>query len=698
MSPKLLLLKSVIEKNQTKLFWISFSLVLVYSFLVRAFHAKTGLPYIHGIDEPKIASNALQMLKTGDMNPHYYNYGTLPMYINFFVDIFHYLYLMGKPDNAEAYLRNLDDIKTYWDTGWHWSASHPTFYHWNRLVTAGFGFGTVVFTFLVARNVLSSKWLALLAAAFLAAQGYHISHSAYVTTDVPVAFFVMGSIYFSLVFYDKGLTKHLVFALVFCGLSAATKYNSALAVLLPSLIVGIRYFKARDLFKTYWLAMIPLVPMASFLIAMPYAFIDSVQFLKGIGYEVYHYKVRGHGGKESTPGLEHITFQLNMFYQRLGGFAAALTVLGLLGCLYRPKLTLALLTPMLFSLYMTTQMSVNFHRNFIQVYPAVAILFASSAIVLQKTLTWFSRGKSANLAQPVGWVISGVLTFYMLSVGQASWIKAVAAKERIENRSQAIQYLNSQNFSNVIFAEELRMHQQDLRKLDAEYRVMKLKDILTLDRSQGVYVVLPVNPMTKMTGERAKPKLTAQRALSSLLASIPENDVLKRIGGDRKLDLDQRSINPGLVVVKLSPTSAFPPPEGEIPLSHMTFSKEFVIQRGNLIKMQSNGMITLPVYRLSKGSHDFRVQLRGSQAYGENAKLILTIEDAGNEKTLLSRQIEAKETYSIEEVPIKLSQATKVQISLAYVNDANDKENRQDRNAYIKSVSLQQTMASNNDA
>ena len=148
--------------------WVGLVGVLLFAFYVRASRADWGLPYLYYWDEPQIASAALRMLKTGNFNPYFYNYGTLPIYINYFIDIFHYLYLMGQPDTASAYLSDLADIKTQFDTNWQWTISHPSFFYWNRMLNVAFGVGSVWMTYLLASLVLRNKWLGLIAAFFLA--------------------------------------------------------------------------------------------------------------------------------------------------------------------------------------------------------------------------------------------------------------------------------------------------------------------------------------------------------------------------------------------------------------------------------------------------------------------------------------------------------------------------------------------------
>lgn len=49
--------------------WALLAAVLVSAAVLRALHCFKGLPYLYEWDEPLIASRALDMLKTGDLNP-----------------------------------------------------------------------------------------------------------------------------------------------------------------------------------------------------------------------------------------------------------------------------------------------------------------------------------------------------------------------------------------------------------------------------------------------------------------------------------------------------------------------------------------------------------------------------------------------------------------------------------------------------
>jgi len=267
------------------LFFLAASLLVVFAFLVRERRAHFGLPYVYYWDEPQLASAALQMLKSGDLNPHMYDYGSLLVYIYYLVDIPHFLFLMTQPENSNSYINYMSDIATGANTGWYWSISHPSFYFVDRFVNVLFGTGTVILTYFLANRVLMSRWLGLAAASFMAVLGIHIQYSALITPDVPAAFFVTGVVLFSLVFLEGGKLAPLVAALVFCGLGAATKYNSGLSVITPASAILLRYaLYPRESFDRRWLVLLVAIPTVTFFVVMPYALLDTNHFLDGIGF------------------------------------------------------------------------------------------------------------------------------------------------------------------------------------------------------------------------------------------------------------------------------------------------------------------------------------------------------------------------------------------------------------------------------
>src|SRR5210317_1349261 len=126
-------------------YFIFITIVITFAFILRYFQVAIGLPYVHFWDEPQTASTALRIMKTGDYNPHFFNYGSLMIYLNLLVDKLHYLYLTTQTSE----LGSLNDIKIGVDTGWRFTISNPSFYYWNRILTAFLGTGTVLVTFFI---------------------------------------------------------------------------------------------------------------------------------------------------------------------------------------------------------------------------------------------------------------------------------------------------------------------------------------------------------------------------------------------------------------------------------------------------------------------------------------------------------------------------------------------------------------------
>ena len=121
-------------------------LIIFFAFILRYFQLNVGLPYLYFWDEPLTASNALQMIKTGDYNPLFFKYGSLMIYLNLLIDQLYCIYLSLTGD-----LASVENIRIGADTGWHWTISHPNFYFWNRFLTATMGTATVLITYFISK-------------------------------------------------------------------------------------------------------------------------------------------------------------------------------------------------------------------------------------------------------------------------------------------------------------------------------------------------------------------------------------------------------------------------------------------------------------------------------------------------------------------------------------------------------------------
>lgn len=143
-------------------------------------------------------SNALQMMKTGNLNPNFFLYPSLYIYFQLINSMTCYLY-----SHSTGVLTGLSEIQTRFDTGWFWEISHPMFFLWGRALTALLGSFSVFVIFLLGREV-KDKRTGLLAALFLAFAPGHVFYSKIIAVDVPTALFSTITVYFSLLGYNSG--------------------------------------------------------------------------------------------------------------------------------------------------------------------------------------------------------------------------------------------------------------------------------------------------------------------------------------------------------------------------------------------------------------------------------------------------------------------------------------------------------------
>jgi hypothetical protein len=261
-------------------------LIFIAALALRLLRAGDGLPYMHFWDEPALAFKALDMLKTGDLNPHSFNYGSLMMYFNLAVDWVYTRFLLALPAGAPQALDNLAHLEYGSATGFDWYISHPSIIFWNRAFTALLGTATVLIVYALGKKA-SGLITAICGAVLLAALGIHIEHSAYVTTDVPMTFFVWLSAWFSLLYYKRQQPKWLLLGLAAGGLATSVKYNGALCLLIPllSFLMSLQLGGYR---RWLWAAL-PLVPLLAFSLGSPYALLDWQDFIQDALYEAQHY-------------------------------------------------------------------------------------------------------------------------------------------------------------------------------------------------------------------------------------------------------------------------------------------------------------------------------------------------------------------------------------------------------------------------
>lgn len=176
-----------------------------------------GLPYHYHWDEPTILNRVIRM-GSGDLNPHYFWYPSLLMYVGLVGEgalyvVGHALHIYRSPDAfAAAYFE-----------------SSTAVYLLGRVLVATAGAAIVVLTYLVGRRFFTTR-VAVVAALLVAVAPIQVASSHFFTTDVPMTFFVLLAYLFLWNVYTKGRRKDYLLAGAAIGLGIATKYLPALLI------------------------------------------------------------------------------------------------------------------------------------------------------------------------------------------------------------------------------------------------------------------------------------------------------------------------------------------------------------------------------------------------------------------------------------------------------------------------------------
>ena len=287
--------------------------ILLLALALRVWGLGWGLPsathyFSYHPDESIILGAAMRLnVFQGRMLPHFYNYGSLQLYLVYFANTLAYLF------GSSALV--ITDFATQ-----HAAWAHQ--YLVGRWLTVAMGTGTVAVTYALGQRLWGRR-TGLLAALILAVMPLHAQHSHWLTVDVPATFWATLSLFWSarLATGDPKPRRAALLAGLFVGLAAATKYNLALMVL-PLLVASLM----PPVGATQRVALTRLAPrllappllgaggaIFAFLLACPGVLLDSQKFAQDFRYEAYH--VRHLPGAEFTDTgsgfVYHITRNLD---------------------------------------------------------------------------------------------------------------------------------------------------------------------------------------------------------------------------------------------------------------------------------------------------------------------------------------------------------------------------------------------------
>src|SRR5262245_34634697 len=345
--------------------------ILLSALWVRLLGINYGLPYVFYPDEAVLVNHAMGF-GTGDLNPHYFVYPSLYMYVLFF--IYGLTYITG---SLLGVFGSIDDLIYLFFT------DVTLFYLPGRLIAAFSGVASVWMVYKLGRRAYNLK-VGLIAAAILAFSVLHVSYSHYVKTHVPAGLLVIITIWLAWSIYQgQNNWRRYLLAGTTAGLAASTVYHAGFA-LIAVFTAYLLYSRQQSDFRLFSLKVIgaAAASIVAFVLTTPFAILDWATFFSDLTSTGAVYSV---GGNWERGTFFPFTSLLSSFGQSVGTVA----LLGLGYALFRRRPADLILAsqPILVGLFLML-FRVKESPHMLVAFPAISILAAS---LLVDAITWILR-------------------------------------------------------------------------------------------------------------------------------------------------------------------------------------------------------------------------------------------------------------------------------------------------------------------
>ncbi len=269
----------MLENETKKKIRLAVLAIIVFAFVMRVMGVDFGLPYLYHPDEATRVNGAVRF-GSGDLNPHYFLKPSLLTYSLFILYGIYFVfgYVFGAFESVAQFAR-------------HFITDPTNFYLIGRMVSVLSATYIVYLTYCLGRK--TSDFKVAIIAMFLVAINYtNITNAHYVATDVPMTMFILLSFYFSYGILHKPNSKSYIFAGVFAGLAAGTKYpgGAVLFSAIAAYYMANSELRLKELIFNKRLLYILLGFTVAFFIFNPYVILDYKTFFKhfketlGLGY------------------------------------------------------------------------------------------------------------------------------------------------------------------------------------------------------------------------------------------------------------------------------------------------------------------------------------------------------------------------------------------------------------------------------
>jgi len=423
-----------------------------------------GLPHtITRPDEDATVSIAVGVM-TRSLNPHFFDWPTLFMYgvAAAFAVYFQFGRLAGWFADKSAFVAAV-------------SQQPSPLFRIARGVSASAGVMTVLTVHAIGVR-LFDRTTALIAALFLAIAALHARDSHFGVTDITATLFVTIAFLSTVTFASSGRRRDALFAAMWSGLAASTKYNAGLIVV--PLVVAIA--RSRDPRRWLLLPGCAAVAIAAFLCGTPYALFDRASFLAALASISAHLR-DGHAAMAGPAWIVHLTSSLRY------GMGVPLLVAGIVGLvLYvwrdRRDGVLFAVFPVLYYAFIGSGQTA-FARYILPIVPFLCL--AAAHLVVEAARGMAVRLQRVEATTAVAWMVS----ILVAAPSAVATIRTDLLLARTDNRLIAADWIHSRFPDGVTMAQtgtvagQLQMSTAD-ETMGARYRNVEL------DRATGAFAVV----------------------------------------------------------------------------------------------------------------------------------------------------------------------------------------------------------------
>lgn len=406
---------------------IVLALIFVAGAALRYWGLGFGLPHTDARPDESRIINVAVRIANGDLNPHYFVYPTL------------YMYLLAAVFRLQALVAGLQDVALLPRTDLFWTA---------RCLTAAFGSATVLIVYALGKR-LRDRLTGLLAAGFVAFAFLHVRDSHFATTDVPMAFGIVLALF--LLLAPESSWRSLMAAGLVAGLATSLKYNALLIAPVAVFLEACGVWARRRTWRVgvRRLALFAALMVAGFLVGTPFAALDRPTFLAGIGFVAEHLDA-GHVHDGQVHAVSNAAWRYVSFIlpTAVGGPVYLLSIVGA-AALLRSSLERGvafLLFPVLYCLTASAGATV-FARYMIPVVPFLCIGASSFICTIVEPLRQRRTASAISAAMAVVAVLPSAINAVRLDMLLSTRDNRLLVADWIEgNRSAATSIWQSGSF------------------------------------------------------------------------------------------------------------------------------------------------------------------------------------------------------------------------------------------------------------